>query len=168
MYKMTSVKRMTAKSDFLRMSYKDRQCEVELFQDCKTKKLLKECQCVPWEVPLSEDQKYGLPQDIRVCSPKGRACFTEKSALSFNCSETCVGVHANIERIVEQTVSLEPADEKGFDTKKEEKSKYKYLSRLIKEYKELKKRYLSNFNFRHDPFLGKFRKYPHSVNIVIN
>ena len=48
---MTVVKRMTAKKDFLKMSLKDRNCEVELYEDCRTRKLLKECNCVPWEVP---------------------------------------------------------------------------------------------------------------------
>ena len=50
-YKMTDVKRMTAKEDFLTMPLKDRNCKVELYEDCRTKKLLKECNCVPWEVP---------------------------------------------------------------------------------------------------------------------
>ena len=50
-YMMTVVKRMTAKKDFLKMSLKDRNCEVELYEDCRTRKLLEECKCVPWEVP---------------------------------------------------------------------------------------------------------------------
>ena len=50
-YMMTVVKRMTAKNDFLKMSLNDRNCEVELYEDCRTRKLLKECNCVPWEVP---------------------------------------------------------------------------------------------------------------------
>ena len=50
-YRMTVVKRMTAKNDFLKMSLKDRRCEVELYEDCRTRKLLQECNCVPWEVP---------------------------------------------------------------------------------------------------------------------
>ena len=48
---LTDVKRMSAKEDFLKMSLKDRKCEVELYEDCRTRKLLKECNCVPWEVP---------------------------------------------------------------------------------------------------------------------
>ena len=48
---MTDVKRMSAKDDFLNMSLEDRKCEVELFEDCRTRKLLEECHCVPWEVP---------------------------------------------------------------------------------------------------------------------
>ena len=48
---MTAVKRMTAKKDFLKMSFKDRNCEVELYEDCRTRKLLEECNCIPWEAP---------------------------------------------------------------------------------------------------------------------
>ena len=50
-YMMTVVKRMTAKKDFLKMSLKDRNCEVELYEDCRTRKLFEECNCVPWEAP---------------------------------------------------------------------------------------------------------------------
>ena len=55
MYMMTDVKRMTAQEDFLRMSLEDRSCEVEPYEDCRTRKLLEECNCYPWEVP---GQKY--------------------------------------------------------------------------------------------------------------
>ena len=48
--KMTAVKRMTAKSDFLKMSLDDRKCEVELYEDCRTQKLFGHCKCVPWEM----------------------------------------------------------------------------------------------------------------------
>ena len=50
-YIMSVVKRMTAKDDFLKMPLNKKMCEVELFEDCKTKKLLEKCDCVPWEVP---------------------------------------------------------------------------------------------------------------------
>ena len=46
---MSDVKRMTAKEDFLNMPIKDRNCEVELYEDCRKKELVKECDCVPWE-----------------------------------------------------------------------------------------------------------------------
>ena len=49
-YVMTVVKRMTAKKDFLKMSLKDRRCEIELYEDCRTRKLFEECNCAPWEV----------------------------------------------------------------------------------------------------------------------
>ena len=49
-YKMTAVKRMTAKEDFLTMPLKDRNCEEELYEECRTRKLLEECNCVPWEL----------------------------------------------------------------------------------------------------------------------
>ena len=48
---MTDVKRMTATDDFLKLSLKDKRCEEELFEDCRTRKLLEKCNCMPWEVP---------------------------------------------------------------------------------------------------------------------
>ena len=50
-FKMVSVKRMSAKKDFLQMPLEDRECEVEQFEDCRTRRLLEECKCVPWELP---------------------------------------------------------------------------------------------------------------------
>ena len=50
-YKMSVVKKMTSTDDFLKMPLEDRQCEVELQEDCRTGKLLEECKCVPWELP---------------------------------------------------------------------------------------------------------------------
>ena len=47
---MTDVKRMTATDDFLKMSLKDKKCEEESFEDCRTMKLLEKCNCIPWEV----------------------------------------------------------------------------------------------------------------------
>ena len=48
-YKMSDVKRMTAKEDFLKMPWKDRKCEVESYEDCRTRKLFEYCKCIPWE-----------------------------------------------------------------------------------------------------------------------
>ena len=50
-YSMTVVKRMTATSDFLKMLWKDRNCEVESYDDCRNNRLIEECNCVPWKVP---------------------------------------------------------------------------------------------------------------------
>ena len=50
-YTMTLIKNLRAKDSFLEMSLAQRNCEVELYEDCRTRKLLEECQCVPWEVP---------------------------------------------------------------------------------------------------------------------
>ena len=50
-YMMTDVKRVTPKEEFLQMPLMDRNCEVELYEDCKTRNLQEECGCVPWELP---------------------------------------------------------------------------------------------------------------------
>ena len=49
-YKMAAVKRVKALPDFLDMSVEDRGCEVESEQECKTRRLVNQCGCVPWEV----------------------------------------------------------------------------------------------------------------------
>ena len=48
---MTVVKRMSAKEDFIKMSEADRSCQVELYERCRTRRLLEKCKCVPWEIP---------------------------------------------------------------------------------------------------------------------
>ena len=49
-YQMSVVKRMSAKEDFLKMPFKDRNCEVDLYEDCRTRKLFEHCSCIPWEM----------------------------------------------------------------------------------------------------------------------
>ena len=49
-YTMTAVKRMTSKEDFLKLPIKDRKCNIELYEDCRTRMLLEECNCVPWDL----------------------------------------------------------------------------------------------------------------------
>ena len=48
-YTMTDVKKITAKGEFLGMPFKDRQCEIEAYEECRTRKLLEECKCLHWE-----------------------------------------------------------------------------------------------------------------------
>ena len=50
-YTLSAVKRMSSKEDFLDMPLAQRHCEVELNEDCRTRKLLEECKCRPWELP---------------------------------------------------------------------------------------------------------------------
>ena len=49
-YKMTSVKRMRATSDFLGMDHGIRNCELETYEECRTRHLMENCNCVPWEL----------------------------------------------------------------------------------------------------------------------
>ena len=53
-YTMTDVKRMRSTVAFLEMPLGQRNCEVELYEDCRTRKLLEECNCLPWEMPGSQ------------------------------------------------------------------------------------------------------------------
>ena len=51
MFSMIGVKKMTAKEDFFKLPLKERGCEADLYEDCRTKELVIECNCVPWELP---------------------------------------------------------------------------------------------------------------------
>ena len=65
-YKMTDVKRMTAKEDFLKMPLEDRGCEIKSYEDCRSRNLLEACNCVPWEVPgfqVTPQSFYVAPRD---------------------------------------------------------------------------------------------------------
>ena len=53
-YTMTVVKRMRSTDAFLEMPLAQRNCKVELYEDCRTRKLLAGCNCVPWEMPGSQ------------------------------------------------------------------------------------------------------------------
>ena len=50
-YTMTDIKRMSSKDAFLEMPLAQKNCEVELYEDCRTRKLLGKCNCVPCELP---------------------------------------------------------------------------------------------------------------------
>ena len=45
---MLDVKRMTATEEILQISLKDKHCEVESYDSCRTTKLLEKCNCVPY------------------------------------------------------------------------------------------------------------------------
>ena len=45
-YKMTAVKKMTVTDDFLNMPLNVRKCEVQPFEECRSRKLRAECRCV--------------------------------------------------------------------------------------------------------------------------
>ena len=48
--KMSDIKEMTATKAFLGMTMEDKRCQVESFEECRTKALTKACNCVPWEI----------------------------------------------------------------------------------------------------------------------
>ena len=57
-YTMTAVTRMRSQDAFLEMPLEQRNCEVELYEDCRTRKLLGKCNCVPWELPGYQVRTY--------------------------------------------------------------------------------------------------------------
>ena len=91
---MTAVKRMTATNAFLNMPFKHRGCNLELFQECKTRRILEKCKCVPAELQASVGRD---PKEYMRCAPEGRDCIQKiKLREDFNCSATCEGLHADV------------------------------------------------------------------------
>ena len=71
-------------------------------------------------------------QDMKICDPEGRDRIEEKSAQTFNCSLSCVGMYADIAWKDEQL--------------KDEKDKDKY-STLSSQYHNFKKEHVTHFRF---------------------
>ena len=103
---MSVVKRMSAKEDFLQMELKDRKCYRELFEDCRTKRLLEECNCVPWEFPgfqvvmrILINSKSLCHQGQIKCDIRGRDCIEENFSRKFYCNSTCEGIYADVQKV---------------------------------------------------------------------
>ena len=166
-YKMSDVKKMTAKNDFLKMPLKDRQCEVELYEDCRTRKLIEECNCGLWEHPGYQvdiirfvTKKTYLWQDFKKCSPIGRDCIERNSAETFNCNVSCEGFYADVQRAEERT-----ADEGCTGKRDEEMDRQKYLT-LLSEYKDFKRSIGQHYRFNGvaETNYGEFRPSISSLN----
>ena len=142
---MTAVKRMTTTSAFLNMPYENRGCNVELFQDCRTRSLLEACNCVPWEVSESFGtyrEYYGLSKALEICNPKGRDCIESNSTQDFNCIDTCVGLHADVD-LVEDKVGLISKQ----NTTKGSGQRRQHLNNMIEEYRTFKNNSVKSFIF---------------------
>ena len=145
LYSMTDVKRMTAKEDFLKMSLEDRKCEVELYEDCRTRKLLEECGCVPWELPRDK-VKIHMTQSIKeakICDAMGRDCVEKKSTSSFDCLPSCVGIYAD-------TAHWKDGDG---DIANEE------IEPLISEYRKFKLNNVKHFRFNSSATSNQFGEF---------
>ena len=49
-YTMTLIKNLRSSRAFLEIPLVQRNCEAELYEACRTRKLVEECSCVPWEM----------------------------------------------------------------------------------------------------------------------
>ena len=79
---MTAVKRMMPKSDFLKMSLKDRNCEVEEYEDCKTRNLLKEC-----HLHVEGNKQMSSLQD----------CLEKYASKTFKCKVAYNGIYVDVD-----------------------------------------------------------------------
>ena len=154
-YKMITVKRMTATPAFLDMYREDRKCDIERFQDCRTRNLLNACNCIPGELQEyleTQKHKYGGLSTLRRCDPRGRECIESKSQEKFNCSVSCEGLYIGGDH---QESKVNPwaceeakkNPEKLCETSDGDARTYKHLLRMVKEYKTFKKNKIQSFDF---------------------
>ena len=137
-YKMTAVKKMTTTSDFLKMSLKDRNCEVEEYEDCRTRNLLKEC-----SIYVAENKQRSTFQD----------CLEKYASKTFNCSVSCKGIYADVEWNDEEVLKNEKKTGNGVELNREK------LFKIMQEYQERKTKFVKNFVYKADknyPFFGRF------------
>ena len=57
-YQMTSVKKMDATEEFFGMSSEIRNCEIESYNECRTRHLVAKCGCIPWELRKIQVKLY--------------------------------------------------------------------------------------------------------------
>ena len=103
--------------------------------------------------PQRNNEKTLCLQDMVKCSPRGRYCIEQNSALSFNCSVNCEGIYADVQWL-EGMVEVKGRIEK----KGEELDRKKYM-RLLHEYKHFKKDIVRHFRFdgQSEPNFGRFQ-----------
>ena len=91
--------------------------------------------------------QIAFPQDMETCSPKGRDCIDRNSAQSFNCSNGCEGIYADVQWVgkkIEEDVEDDEAEAAVERKMKEEvgeelaKLVYRQLADLKKEMKLMK------------------------------
>ena len=134
---MTAVKRMMPTSDFLKMSLKDRNCEVEEYEDCRTRNLLKECHS-----HVKETKQRSSFQD----------CLNKSASKTFKCSEACYGIHADVSWNDEEVLEDVKKTGNGVELNRDK------LLQIIHEYREEKAKFVKNFVFKADkyPFFSRF------------
>ena len=126
---MTAVKRVTSTSDFLKMPFQERKCEVEEYEDCRTRNLLNLCKSHRTESECSSVQD----------------CIEEHSARTFNCSLSCHGIYADVQWNNEEVLKETTKKGNGVELNRE------ILVDILDEYKGRKARYVRNFVFKSDP-----------------
>ena len=185
-YKMTAVKKMTVTDDFLNMPSENRKCEIEPFEECRGRRLLKKCNCVPsyvlgFQVKIQIEANYLKIQNNEICDPKGWDCMGENGHKNFSCSVTCQGIYADV-RMVKERLTKTPIKEhnsieeipttseiqvllneieklRGSIGGEEQEEDNKKISQLVEQYKEFKKKNLPNFLFNPQKGTEKYCKW---------
>ena len=111
-YTMKYLKYMKGTESFKAMPEKQKRCQVEDFEQCRTRVFLRgvmeRCHCQPWtltwnkstKVNLDNNKKYSnlkcLFQEHPYCTPVDEACITQILSERGQCMVSCTGLYADI------------------------------------------------------------------------
>ena len=85
-----------------------------------------------------------------ICLPPGRDCFNRLAHERFNCSVSCDGIYADIERVEEDLMAAQSGGQvEEMDA----------LQLLVKEYDEYKKKYTESLMFNPSASLTNFGEF---------
>ena len=97
-------------------------------------------------------------QDERpICLPLGRDCFNRLARKTFNCTVSCEGTYADIEKVEEDIMVVKSgAQVEEMDA----------LQILVKEYEDYKKRYTESLMFNATASLSNYGGFGTEKNII--
>ena len=98
-------------------------------------------------MPISHGLSSSQEEDRPICLPPGRDCFNRLAHETFNCSVSCDGTYADIERVEEDITVAKSGDEV---------EEMNALQLLVKEYEEYKKRYTESLMFNATASASKY------------
>ena len=57
-YALTDLKWMSGTESFLELSNKEKECQIETYEECQRGKVIEKCGCVPWQLMFNKSRKY--------------------------------------------------------------------------------------------------------------
>ena len=61
-YALTDLKWMSGTESFLELSNKEKECQIETYEECQRGKVIEKCGCVPWQLMFNKSRKYQVRQ----------------------------------------------------------------------------------------------------------
>ena len=145
---MTSVKKIKATDDFLRLPDRVKQCQLGVLEECRTLEFYRrgqDCGCLPWYLRKDDSETLlSSPMNVTkvplrerpVCTPIGNACFENLTRLHPTCYVACQGIYADVFKV-----------EEGLSQGKIERQDRESFLIMEEQYQKLKESFVDNIHF---------------------